>query len=114
MQALSPLKTSETCARPDTDARQVAECIIAKHQTAAPVNVAAIARDFGINVYAADLGPAISGILKKDPEGGSSGFSIYVNKTHNMNRQRFTVAHELGHFVLHSSYANSESGIQDD
>jgi Zn-dependent peptidase ImmA (M78 family) len=37
-----------------------------------------------------------------------------VQKSHPFTRQRFTVAHELGHFVLHSSYINPDTGIQDD
>jgi predicted transcriptional regulator len=114
MLAQNHSKTSPTWEQADTSARRSwAESVIAKHQIAAPVNVAAIARDFGINVFQADLG-SISGILRKDDNSGPSGFTIYVNKSHKLNRQRFTVAHEFGHFVLHSSFVNSEGGIQDD
>jgi Zn-dependent peptidase ImmA (M78 family) len=33
--------------------------------------------------------------------GGSSDFSIVVNKTESRARKRFTIAHEIAHFILH-------------
>jgi Zn-dependent peptidase ImmA (M78 family) len=45
---------------------------------------------------------ATSGMIARDPErGGSSGFAIYVNAKHSEVRRRFTIAHEVAHFVLH-------------
>jgi Zn-dependent peptidase ImmA (M78 family) len=86
---------------------------ITRHQLRAPVDVVAIARDIGINVFKAPLGPKIAGVLRRDKEhGGRSGFIILVRDGDPKNRQRFTVAHEIGHFVLHRSSA--ESGIEDD
>ena len=41
--------------------RATAARIIAAHQTKAPVDVGAIAAEFGITVYASDLGPNVSG-----------------------------------------------------
>jgi Zn-dependent peptidase ImmA (M78 family) len=44
----------------------------------------------------------ISGKIFKDHvNGGFSGFSIAVNSTEAPVRQRFTIAHEIGHFLLH-------------
>jgi Zn-dependent peptidase ImmA (M78 family) len=44
----------------------------------------------------------ISGMIKRDEvHGGPAGFSIIVNKKHPRVRQRFTVAHEIAHFLLH-------------
>jgi len=48
----------------------------------------------------------ISGqIEKKD-----SGYHIYVNQHHSPNRQRFTIAHEIGHYLsfLEGSYSKEE------
>lgn len=56
-----------------------------------------IAADHGIRILEADLYD-ISGILKKDAE----GWVIYVNKQDSPTRKLFTVAHELGHFFVHS------------
>src|SRR5262249_31951059 len=77
--------------------------IIEKYQAQAPVDVVAIANDLGLNVWAMDsLPPSISGKIFRDPlNGGSAGFSIGVNAQHSFVRQRFTVAHEIAHFILH-------------
>jgi Zn-dependent peptidase ImmA (M78 family) len=79
-----------------------AKAIIARHQISAPVDVVAIAKEMGVNVYRTGLQPGVSGILRPDSKhGGSSGYVILVNADHPNNRVRFTVAHEIGHFVLH-------------
>lgn len=41
--------------------------------------------------------PAISGSLTFD----NNVWVIRVNKNHNVRRQRFTIAHELGHYMMH-------------
>ncbi|MBR5709943.1 MAG: ImmA/IrrE family metallo-endopeptidase [Thermoguttaceae bacterium] len=40
----------------------------------------------------------ISGILFRNFDGS---WTISVNENHHINRQRFTIAHELGHYFLH-------------
>ena len=89
--------------------------IIAKHQAQAPVDVVAIANDLGINVWSMhSLSPAISGKIFRDPmNGGRSGFSIAVNADHALTRQRFTVAHEIAHFILHRNRLESGELIDD-
>jgi Zn-dependent peptidase ImmA (M78 family) len=68
-----------------------------------PVNVIAIARELGVNVWGTSTLPSnISGKIFLDPvNGGFNRFSITVNATEPLPRQRFTVAHELAHFLLH-------------
>ena len=58
-----------------------------------------------MNVWGMDTLPTnISGKIFRDTEhGGPSGFSIAVNLTEAPVRQRFTVAHEIAHFLLHRS-----------
>lgn len=77
--------------------------IIRKHQKSAPVQVVPIAEALGLNVYrASDWPDTTSGMIVRDTErGGPSGFSIYVNALHSEVRRRFTIAHEVAHFVLH-------------
>lgn len=77
--------------------------IIAKYQKKAPVNVVAIAGELGLNVWETrSLAPNISGKIFRDPlNGGFSGFSITVNTNESVLRKRFTVAHEIAHFLLH-------------
>lgn len=68
----------------------------------APVDVAEVARRLGLAIYRKALAPGVSGALVKAPELGSpSGFVVYVDSGEPYARQRFTAAHEIGHFVLH-------------
>ncbi|MEN3749048.1 ImmA/IrrE family metallo-endopeptidase [Sphingomonas sp. HF-S3] len=83
--------------------------IITAHQSSVPVNLGAIAREFGVPVKAATLGPGVSGEIRPNPDGG---YIIRVNRHDSPRRQRFTVAHELAHFLLHKDQIGS--GITDD
>jgi hypothetical protein len=89
--------------------------IIAKHQNQAPIDVVAIAFDLHINVWETKSFPdTISGKIFKDPlNGGTSGFSILVNASHSLLRKRFTIAHEIGHFILHRKRLESGELIDD-
>lgn len=87
--------------------------ILHKYYKSAPVDVHGIAKDLGINVLYAQLGDNISGAIKKDEMfGGSSGYLILVNQAHHPNRQRFTIAHELAHYILHKDFIGD--GVKDD
>lgn len=62
-----------------------------------PVDVSNIAKHVGLIIREEALEDEISGMLVlKD-----SVSVIVVNKLHHVHRQRFTIAHELGHFLLH-------------
>lgn len=78
-----------------------------------PVQVVPLANRLGIRVYNVPWPSSISGKIQKDSErGGSSGFAIFVNKDHPPTRRRFTIAHEIAHFVLHEEQIGD--GIFDD
>jgi hypothetical protein len=89
--------------------------IIAKYQAHAPVDVVALASDLGINVWESSSFPdSISGKIFRDPlNGGPTGFSIVVNASHSLNRKRFTIAHEIGHFILHRQRLESGELVDD-
>lgn len=75
---------------------------IAKHQESLPIDVAAIAKEFGIAVFSQSLAEGVSGVLVRDSQyRTASGFAIIVDRGEPAVRQRFTAAHELGHFLLH-------------
>ena len=63
----------------------------------APVPVEEIAKALGIEVKYSPGRPDVSGALVRD---GRSAF-IAVNSAQHENRQRFTIAHEIGHFLRH-------------
>lgn len=65
--------------------------------TEPPIPVAKIARAEGLEVVMRHLETDISGFLAKT---GPSAGLIGVNSHHPRVRQRFTIAHELGHFFL--------------
>ena len=74
----------------------------APQMQSAPIDVAACAASVGLPIYAMTLAPGVSGMLMRhDPRAGDSGFVCYVDNTEPSVRQRFTAAHELGHFALH-------------
>jgi Zn-dependent peptidase ImmA (M78 family) len=62
-----------------------------------PIDIAAIAKGEGFQISAARLKNEISGFLMRTPH----QFVIGVNKWHPETRQRFTIAHECGHALLH-------------
>lgn len=67
-----------------------------------PVDVTSLARLLGIRVYVAPWPDNISGKIQRDEKrGGSSGFAIFVNQSHPRTRRRFTISHEIAHYVLH-------------
>lgn len=82
---------------------------IEEHQDVLPVRLPELARALGVPVKAATLGPGISGEIRPDPEGG---YVIRINRHDPNKRQRFTVAHELAHFLLHRDHIGT--GISDD
>lgn len=68
-----------------------------------PVDVSKCAASVGLPIFAVDMPQGISGMLvRNDVSAGTSGFSCYVNKNEPSVRQRFTAAHELGHYMLHA------------
>lgn len=69
-----------------------------------PIDPFYIAKRLGLRVFAAELDPDVSGMLVKEP---GKDAVIYVNAHDSENRQRFSCAHELGHFLLRAS-SNSE------
>jgi Zn-dependent peptidase ImmA (M78 family) len=66
----------------------------------APVDPIYIAQGLGLKVYTAILDEGVSGMLVKRP---GLDPAIYLNKRDSKNRQRFTCAHELGHYVQRAS-----------
>src|SRR5205823_4332381 len=82
-------------------------------QMAWPVDVVGLASAYGLKVWEVDLPNNISGKIQKDGKhGGPSGYSVLINSNDASSRKRFTVAHEIGHFLLHRSQIGD--GLTDD
>lgn len=62
----------------------------------APVSVEELAKQLGITISYEPFKEDLSGVLVKDKQRTVIG----VNSAHPKTRQRFTIAHEIGHFVL--------------
>jgi IrrE N-terminal-like domain len=87
--------------------------LLAPYQTVAPINVKGIAGLLGMKVWEMPLPETVSGKLFRDERhGGTSGFSIGVNAAEGYVRKRFTVAHEISHFLLHRDKITTE--LRDD
>jgi len=80
-----------------TDPSGVPE-LLRKHKVTAPaVNVYRIIEENDIKLVFEDMDDSDSGLLLI--ERGKA--TIAINKSHHPNRQRFTAAHECGHYFLH-------------
>jgi Zn-dependent peptidase ImmA (M78 family) len=77
---------------------KAAEAVLLKHKVRrAPVSIERIARSYA-DLVRRPLEDDISGALIPLSE---DNWVILVNSLHHPNRQRFTIAHELGHLMLH-------------
>jgi len=78
--------------------RETALDLLVKHKiTEPPVPVEQIAQDLGITVKTARLDSDISGFLYR----GEDKTLVGVNADDPPVRRRFTIAHEIAHFLLH-------------
>jgi Zn-dependent peptidase ImmA (M78 family) len=69
-----------------------------EHDFSLPIYPEKLAKDKKITVIFEEMEDTVSGFLIiKD-----SKKTIIINKNHHENRQRFTIAHELGHYILHA------------
>ncbi|MCL2562883.1 MAG: ImmA/IrrE family metallo-endopeptidase [Oscillospiraceae bacterium] len=93
--------------------REIVENLLQNNgQYSPPINVSAIANDLGITVLEETMPQGdVSGFIAKRPDGK---ICIYVNKDEHLNRQRFTIAHELAHYYLHyKDKSVDQSGVLD-
>ena len=74
--------------------------IVRRYTSSFPVKVGELANELGLKVTRAPMPPKISGLIQPCAD-APSGFEIKVNKYEMPERQRFTVAHEISHYLLH-------------
>lgn len=84
--------------------------ILERHLANHPVKLGLLAKELGVTIKVSSLHTGVSGQIKR--EGG--GYLIRVNRHEARERQRFTIAHELAHFLLHKTVIDSTpDGIKD-
>jgi Zn-dependent peptidase ImmA (M78 family) len=80
--------------------RQLADKLLKENAVrSSPVPVESIATKLGTLVQRAPAADDLSGFIYRDHR--SKATVIGVNESHHPHRQSFTIAHELGHFLLH-------------
>ncbi len=95
-------------------ARRTAQGVLKEHAlVSAPVRVDEIAKQHAHLLYE-EMDADISGMLIPLPEPDrGKRWAIVVNKKHPKVRQRFTIAHELGHLLMHAfTTAHADRGYK--
>lgn len=82
--------------------------MIEKHQQCYPVKVGSIAKEFNLTVKSSTLSANISGEIREI----NNEVVIKINRHDVKTRQRYTLAHEIAHFLLHRHLL--QEGISDD
>lgn len=91
--------------KPKTDAQEQAISLLKESAASeVPVNLEKIASHLDVSISFQDFEDDMSGVLVVK----NGRRAIGVNRTHHTNRQRFTIAHELGHLVLHHEHSNND------
>lgn len=67
-----------------------------------PIYPEKIAQDLGIRIFLADLEDNIGGYYNFEEK------KIFINRNDTPQRQRFTIARELGHHFIHSEFLREE------
>lgn len=78
-------------------ARQAARQVLERTECHIPVDIRAVTTAYGLVIRDQALEDEVSGMLVVRGERALIG----VNADHHEHRRRFTIAHELGHFLLH-------------
>lgn len=92
-------------------AKQAARDLLTKYKIKkAPIDPEAISEAEGFEVVYATFNGAIADEVAgfSEPQNGR----IVVNRDLNSNRKVFTIAHELGHHILHSDYLDDDGRYQ--
>ncbi|MFB0491920.1 Zn-dependent peptidase ImmA (M78 family) [Methylobacterium sp. OAE515] len=89
----------------------VKRSIIERHLARIPVKLGDLAKELGVStVKVSSMRTGVSGQVSRE----GSDYVIRVNRNEARERQRFTIAHELAHYLLHRDLIDTSSeGITD-
>ncbi|SMD08015.1 protein of unknown function [Fulvimarina manganoxydans] len=91
--------------------RMVSAGVVDRFLGERPVDVREMSKALGIRIETKALPDSISGKIERVGLFGDD-YVITVNSGHSATRQRFTIAHEIAHFILHRDLIGD--GIVDD
>lgn len=98
--------TSREMRRLQADERATVEKYVSEY----PVKLGQLAKELGVTIKISNLHTGVSGQIKRE----GNEYLIRVNRHEARERQRFTIAHELSHFLLHRHIIDSTpEGIKD-
>lgn len=82
----------------------IVNTLIEENQLKIPIDLKKICKKLDISIKEMDFDEELSGILAKN--------TIYISQNIHLHRQRFTIAHELGHYLIHKKQDNSYKGVR--
>lgn len=88
--------------------QEVSRLLDASELNHPPIDVIRIVKKLGIEFRREPFDADVSGLLFR----GEKRTIIGVNALHHRNRQRFTTAHEIGHYILHKFDIHVDKGFQ--
>lgn len=78
--------------------------VLDKHLASRPIKIGALARDLGVgDIVISSMPMTVSGQIARE----DGQYVIRINRHESRERQRFTIAHELAHYLLHRSVIDS-------
>lgn len=77
--------------------------VLEKYTVERPVKLGDLAKELGLVVVRSTLGSRISGQIMPSSS-APAGFEIKLNRYDSPERQRFTLAHEIAHYLLHRDF----------
>jgi predicted transcriptional regulator len=86
------------------------QALLERFQSDPKVPLGQIAQELGLLVKLSTLPANISGEIRPSTE-ANAGFTIRINRHEAKSRQRFTLAHEISHYLLHKDLI--QNGISD-
>jgi Zn-dependent peptidase ImmA (M78 family) len=89
---------------PQNAARDALKMAASRGLKLRPLDVVGLASSIGMQIEYLPLAAETSGFLRRK----NGDWVIGVNSLHQRNRQRFTIAHELGHYFLHRDHGSFE------
>ncbi len=86
------------------------KAILDRHLTEYPVKLGQLAKELGVSIRVSSMPTGVSGQISRE----GNQYVIRVNRNEARERQRFTIGHELSHYLLHRNVIDSSpDGITD-